>query len=277
MKRYTTLLLLLLVTTVAFSQKKQKIKGSKNVTIEQREIGQFNAIEVEDNLEVYLEKGEKPGIKIEADDNLHDIIQLDLKANTLRLYTSKEARKYNKLIVRITYTNDLNKVTAKHETTINAIQEVQLDTVAFKALDYAKLYLNVNTKNFLLQADDKSKTELNIKSDKAKIELSDNASLKSLITTQELTCDLYQKSEAKLEGQATNAMIRLDNNSSLTANKLTIKNIDLIAESSSNCSINAESSIIIKASGKSEIELYGNPKIEMKTFADEVKLIKRIK
>lgn len=277
MKRYTTLLLLLLVTTVAFSQKKQKIKGSKNVTTEQREIGQFNAIEVEDNLEVYLEKGEKPGIKIEADDNLHDIIQLDLKANTLHLYTSKEARKYKKLIVKVTYTNDLNMVTAKHETTVNAIQEVQIDTVTFKALDYAKLYLNVNTKNFLLQGDDKSKTELNIKSDKAKIELSDNASLKSLITTQELTCDLYQKSEAKLEGQATNATIRLDNNSSLTANKLTIKNIDLIAESSSNCSINAESSIIIKASGKSEIELYGNPKIEMKTFADEAKLIKKIK
>lgn len=277
MKRYTTLLLLLLVTTVAFSQKKQKIKGSKNVTIEQREIGQFNAIEVEDNLEVYLEKGEMPMIKIEADDNLHDIIKIDLKANTLRLYTSKEARKYDKLIVKITYTNDLNKVTAKNETTVNAIQEVQIDTVAFKALDYSKLFLNVNTKNFLLQGDDKSKTELNIKSDKAKIELSNNAKLKSLITTQELTCDLYQKSEARIEGTANDAVLRIDSNSSLTANNLTVKNIEVTAEGSSNCSVNAQTKITIIASGKSEIELYGDPKIEMQKFADEAKLIKKIK
>jgi hypothetical protein len=277
MKKFTTILLLLIVTTVAFSQKKQKIKGSKTVTTEQREVDKFSALEVEDNLEVYLEKGEKPGIKIEADDNLHDIIKLDLKANTLRLYTSKEARKYDKLVVKVTYTNDLNMVTAKHETTVNAIQEVQVDTVTFKALDYSKLYLNVNTKNFTLQANDKSETELNLKSEKARIELSDNASLKSLIATQELTSDLYQKSQAKLEGQATNATIRLDNNSSLTGNKLTIKNIDLVAESFSKCSVNAETSINITASGKSEIELYGEPKVEMKKFADEAKLFKKAK
>jgi hypothetical protein len=34
---------------------------------------------VEDNLEVYLEK--KPGIEIEADDNLHAIISADFRDN----------------------------------------------------------------------------------------------------------------------------------------------------------------------------------------------------
>jgi hypothetical protein len=61
--------------------------------------------ELEDNLEVYLEK-EKTGIKIEADDNLHDIISMDLRDKILRIYTSKEA-KIQKLIVKVTYTNDL--------------------------------------------------------------------------------------------------------------------------------------------------------------------------
>jgi hypothetical protein len=59
---------------------------------------------VEDNLEVYL--GQKPGIEIEADDNLHAIISADFRDN-VRIYTSKEAIKYRKLIVRVTYTNDL--------------------------------------------------------------------------------------------------------------------------------------------------------------------------
>jgi hypothetical protein len=46
---------------------------------------------------------------------------------------------------------------------------------------------------------------------------------------------MYQKSDATLEGEVTSAMIRLDNNASLTANKF-LKNADVTTESYSNCS-----------------------------------------
>ncbi|TRX04652.1 GIN domain-containing protein [Flavobacterium gawalongense] len=277
MKKYTAILLVLLSTTLTLAQKKEKIKGSKTVTVEQREVGNFEALEVEDNLEVHLERGEKTEIKIEADDNLHDIISFDLRDNILRIYTTKEAVNYKNLIVRVTYTNDLNLVTSKNESTINAIQEIQLDNLTFKAHDFSQLYLNVNTKNFILQADDKSKTELNLKSENAIIELSKNSSLKALVTTIDLKVDIYQKSNATIEGDATNAIIRLDNNSTLTGNKLTIKNADVTTESYSTCSLNAATAVIIDAADKSEIQLVGTPKIEMRQFADEAKLIKKLK
>lgn len=277
MKKYTVILLLLLSTTFALAQKKEKIKGSKTVTVEQKQIGNFENLEVEDNLEVYLEKGEENGIKIEADDNLHDIVKIDLSENTLRLHTSKEAVNYKKLIVRVTYTNDLKMVTSKNEATVNAIQEIQLDDITFKTFNYSKLYLNINAKNFILQSDDKSKTELNIKSENTTIELSKNAALKALISTIDLKCDLYQKSNATLEGDVTNAIIRLDNNSILTGNKLNVKNADVTTESYTNCSLFAETTVIIDAADKSEIQLLGTPKIEIRKFADEAKLIKKLK
>ena len=59
MKKHTALFLLLLVTTLTFAQKREKVKGSKIVTTSIKETGNFDAIEVDDNLEVYLEKGEK--------------------------------------------------------------------------------------------------------------------------------------------------------------------------------------------------------------------------
>jgi hypothetical protein len=276
MKQYITILLILLSTSITLAQKKEKIKGSKTVTTTLREIGNFNSLDVEDNIEVYIERGEKAEMKIEADDNLHDIITIDLKDDALRLYTTKNAIRYKKLIVKITYSKDLNLVTSKNDAIINAIQEVLLDSITFRSFDNSQLFLNVNSKDFLLQSNDESKVELNLKSEKSKIILSNNASLKSLVATQELTCDLYQKTEVKLEGQATDATIRLDNDSHLTANKLTVKNLFLVTESSSNCSVNAETSIIIEAGDKSEIELYGNAKIEMRTFSDEAKLIKKI-
>lgn len=277
MKKQISILLLLFSATILFAQNKEKIKGSKTVTTEQKEVGQFTSIEVEDNIEIYLELGEKQELKIEADDNLHDIIKMDLKDKALRLYTSKEAIRYTKLMVKITYTKDMNLVTSKNNAVINAIQEVQIDSIAFKSFDYSQLFLNVNSKKFILQSNDKSKVELNLKSEKSKIVLSQNASLKSLVVTQDFICDLYQKATAKIEGSSTNAIIRLDNNSNLTANKLTIKNIDLTAEAYSIGSINAETSIILSASDKSETQLFGEPKIEIKKFTNEAKLLKKVK
>jgi hypothetical protein len=275
MKKYIALLLLLLVSTLALAQKNEKVKGSKTVTIEQKEIGDFNALEVNDNIEVYLDRGEKCELKIEADDNLHHIITLDLSAKTLRINTSKTATNYKKLIVRVTYTNELKMITAKNDAVIYAIQEIQLDDIAFESYDNSVLNLNVNSGNFSLKSSDKSKTELNLKSEKAVIELSKNASLKALVSALELKCDLYQKSKAVLEGDVANANIRLDNNASFTANNLVLQNAELLAESYSNCSINVNANISIDASGHSEIELYGDQKIEIKRLADNAVLSKK--
>lgn len=275
MKKCSVLLLVLLVSTFALAQKSEKIKGSKIVTIENKEIGDFDSLEVGDNIEVNLDRGEKSELKIEADDNLQSIIKIDLSANTLRLNTTKIATNYKKLIVRVTYTKELKMITANDQSIINAIQEIQLDDITFKANDNSTLNLNVNSKIFYLQSNEKSKTELNLKSEIATIELSKNATLKALISSPALKCDMYQKSKATLEGEVANATIRLDNNSVFIGNNLVVKNAELLAESYANCSINVNTNIIIDASGNSEIQIYGDQKVELKRFADNATLRKR--
>jgi hypothetical protein len=275
MKKYAALLLVLLVSTFALAQKNEKIKGSKTVTIEQKEIDDFDSIEVNDNIEVYLDRGEKCELKIEADDNLHDIIVLDVSSKTLRINTSKKATNYKKLIVRISYTKELKKVTARNDAIVNAIQEIQLESISLEAFDDSKLNLNVNSKDFTIISDNDSKTELNLKAEKATVKLSKKATLKALIASIDLKCDLYEKSKAVLEGDVTNANIRLDNNALFTANNLAIKNAELLAESYSKCSINVNTIISIDASGNSEIQLYGDQKIEIKRLADNAVLSKK--
>jgi predicted acyltransferase (DUF342 family) len=271
-------MLLFLVCTVASAQqKKEKIKGSKTVMIEKKEIGDFEAIEVSNNITIYLEKGEKNELQIEADENLHDIVKIDLTDKTLRINTSKTASNYKKLIVRITYTNALKSITSKNESVINAIAEIQLNDIAVKSFDDSKLFLNVNANNFTLQSDNDSTVELNLKSEKATIALSKNANLKALITATDLKFDMYQKATANLEGDATNANIRLDNNSKLIGNNLVITNAQLLAASYSNCSLTATININIDATGNAVIKLYGDPKIEIKRFAENAILSKKQK
>jgi hypothetical protein len=275
MKKTALLFTLFLFSYSVIGQDKEKIKGSKIVTVEAIEIGDFDSIEVGDNIEVSLEKGEKTEIKMEADDNLHGIIAIDLSDKTLRLYTLKTIVKFKKLMLRVTYTQDLKLVISKNEALVNAVQEIQLEDITFKSFNNAKLNLNVNSKNFVLQSDDKSKTELNLKTESASIELSKNASLKALIASVDLKCDLYQKAKANLEGDVNNAIIRLDNNSDFIGSKLVLKNAELVAEGYSNCSINSNDAISIDASGNSEIQIYGVQKIEMKRFVDSAILVKK--
>ena len=275
MKKSTALLLLLFVTTFTFAQKREKIKGSKIVTTSIKEVGSFDALEVDDNLEVYLEQGEKNEIKIQADDNLHDIIGMDLREKTLRLYTNKESTIFKKLSVKVTYTKSLNKVITKNEGVVYAIQELQLDDITMNCLDFSKLYLNVNAKKFTLIADDKSRTELNLKAEDGNLQLSKNAIVKTLVSAVKFKCDLYQKANAAIEGIAEKATIRLDNNSVFTGIKFTLKDANVTAEGSGTASILAENTIAIAAGDKSEISLYGDPKIELTRFSEEAKLIKK--
>ncbi len=277
MKYSHLVILFLMVSTLGISQNKEKIKGSKVVIEKQKEIGEFTALEIEDNLTVFLEKGEKTEISVETDDNLHEIISFDIKEKTLRIYTSKEITNSKKLVLKIKYTKDLTSITAKHASIINALEAVMLEEITFKSLDYAKLYLNVNSKCFNLISDDKTKVELNLKAEKAKIQLSKNAQVKALIATTDLAFDMYQKTTANIEGDSTNAVLRLDNDSEFNGVRFTINNADVTTEANSVCNLFSDTKLIIDANTKSKIYLLGEPKIEVRKFLGEAQLIKKAK
>jgi hypothetical protein len=266
---------LLLISSFAFSQKKEKVKGSKIVTTEIKKIENFEALEVADNVEVFLIKGNECGLEIEADDNLHDAIDAVITGSTLRLSTLKNAFGYKKLSVRVTYTDEFKMVVLRNEASVTALAEVELDNITFKTFDSSKLFINSKSKNMSLYMDDKSKAELNSKAENTIVNLTKNTSLKALITSTNMTFDMYQKSEATVNGDVETAKFRLDNNANLTGKTLSVKNADLTCEAYTNVSINVKSSIAIDASGKSEIQLYGDQKIDMKRFIDSAVLIKK--
>lgn len=275
MKHSIAVILILLSTTFAVAQKKEKIKGSKTVITKVKEISNFNNLEVSDNIEVYLEKGASSFLSIEADDNLQDEIAITSVGTTLQLHTIKAITRFKKLVIRITYANEINSITTKDDAIVNAIQEIHTDNLTLKSIDNSKLFVNIVAKNFVLQADNKSSLELNLKGENSKMVMSENAQLKALIDVTDFTFDQYQKSEARIEGQATTGAIRLDNTAKLTAEKLQINKLKIITEQSASCSVNAEKEVEISASERSEIQLYGSPKIELKRFDDEAKLFKK--
>ena len=268
------ILLFLFVTTISFAQKKEKIKGSKIITVTVKEIDTFDSVDIADNLEVYLVKADKNSVEIEADDNLHDAIIFEIIGSTLKLYSTKNVISAKKYSVRINYTNELNLIVVKNDAKLNALADLTLDNITIKNYDNSKSFLNVKSNSFALMLNDKAKAELNIKAEKATLELSTNSELKALITSTELKLDMYQKSKAEIEGEVKSANIRLDNNTSLKAKKLTSNQMNLVTEMYSYAEINVKDSVIISASGKSEIKFLGDAKVELPVFKNNANLQK---
>lgn len=271
------LLVALIVTSLSFSQKKEKIKGSKIVTIAIKEINNFDNIEVGDNFEVLLVKGTKPSIEIETDDNLHEIINYEVSGNTLKISALKEPTGFKKFTVRINYSNDLQLITVRNEATLKALADIELDKITIKNYNSSKSFLNVKSNYFALILDDKAEAELNVKSESTSLELSKNSNLKALIASPEFKIDMYQKSTALIEGTVTNGKIRLDNNSHFTAPKLIIGTLELDADGYAKCEVNVSNTLTLAASGKSQIELWGEQKIFIKKFLNNTLLHKKEK
>lgn len=275
MKKLALLFIVVLITGVSYGQKREKVKGSKVVTIEKKEIENFENLEIEDNLEILLIKSDKCSLEIEADDNLHSEININSNGNTLRLTTSKEVGGFKKFLVKVFYNNDFKLLLAKHESVITATTEVELDNFTVKSFDYSKIFMNGKIKTFTIMQNDKSKSELNLKSEMATIELSKNTQLKALIASTQLKADLYQKSIAVIEGDVAELKLRLDNSSEFIGMNLISKTAEIIAEANTTTKINVVTNATIEASGKSEIQFYGDAKIELKKFTENTVIMKK--
>lgn len=274
--RKIIILSFLFISVITFAQKKEKVKGSKIIKLEQKQVGDFESLEVEDNLEVFLVKGDECGLEIEADDNLIEFVDFKITGKNLRISTSRDISSYKKLSVRVTYTDKFNLVSAKDETNVTALTDVVLDNITFKSYDYSKLFLNAKTKNFTLMANDKSKVELNLKSGKTAVDISKSAYVKALISSGEMKFDMYQKSSADVEGDILDLKLRLDNNTDFTGKKLTAKNALVEVGGYAKTSITITNIATIDASGNGEIELYGEPiKVEIKHLIDSAILRKK--
>ena len=269
------ILITLLCCTVGYAQKKEKIKGNRFVKVKQHPIESFKSIEFGENLEVYLVKGPTAQVEIEADENLHDVILFEVKNETLRITTTHNIASKKKLNIRVTFTSAFNTVSIKDKAIVNSLTDLSLDDLTITAKDAAKVYMTVSAKTFKLIGLNKTKTELNLQAENSVIELSESSDIKALINSDQLNFDLYQKANAKIEGDVKELLIRADNATNFKGSHLTSKKCELVAEGSSDCHVEVKDSLSITASGSCEVYIYDNPDIVIKKFADSARLYKK--
>lgn len=260
-----------------FSQTKEKIKGSRDVTINQTYVDNFNSLIIKDNFEVKIAYNSKPSVEIEADDNLHSVIDIEVEAGSLSISTEKRITSKKKLIITVNYSDSLENIELYNDAELRSLTSMELTDFTLKVENNSRAYLNIKSNSFNFSSSGKSKSRLNIVADTTSFVLSDNSKIDALVSGKTSSFDLYQSADASIEGDVESTIIRLDNASNFLGKNYSIKNADVLIESSSDATLNIETLLTLRASGSSETYVYGEPKINLDVLTDTAKLQKKIK
>ncbi|WP_456440701.1 GIN domain-containing protein [Psychroserpens sp.] len=278
MKKIALFLLIALgYCTVGFSQDDNKVKGDRNVTIKQTYVDNFNSIIVGEDFEVELYYNSKPSVEVETDDNLHEYITIEVVDSVLTFRTTKDIRSKKKLKIKVNYSDGFSHIETRESAEIRSLTSLELNDATLKTTGSSRAYLNIKATNFNFTSLDKAKVKLNVTATNTKIELSDNCKLDALVNSKETKVDLYQRANVDIEGTTDNLLLISDNNAQFNGKSFTTKTCTAICEFASNSYLEVTESVIIEASGSSEIYLFGNPKITINRFLDTSKLQKKEK
>ena len=274
-KKGFILAFILLCNTIVYAQRKEKVKGNKNVTTQETPINSFNKILVGEDFFIDIIEGESASVFIEVDENLHDVIQFNVADSVLSFKTTKKITSSKKLNIKVIYTTSLKEIETIDDGEISSLTSINLDDVSVKSSGTSKAFLNIKSQTFNLASSDRARVKLNVTSNEAKFELSDNSKLDALINVDRMLIDLYQRTDAKVRGNLDKLKVRASNSSNLEGKELVSINCEILSEDSSDVAVNVTEELFIDVSGSGEIYIYDNPKITLSKFANTAKLHKK--
>lgn len=278
MNKFLAVLFLgLLPLSICKAQSTEKIKGNRNVTIQQTNIESFHTIDLDEDFEIEVIYDKEPYVQIETDENLHEYIEFEVVDSVLTFNKGIKITSKKKLKIKVTYDDVLKHIVTTDNAEILSLSTMDLENGSLKTRGSSKAALTIKSNNFNFDSDDKSKVKLNLTSENSIITMSGNSKLEALINTSELNAKLYQRADANVEGSSKTAKLDLDNNTEFNGKNFTINICDVVCSISSDAYLEVIEAITIDASGASSIYLYQNPKIVINTLSDTSKLQKKVK
>ncbi len=254
---------------------KEKIKGNKIVNTEEVNVESFHTIVIHENFEVSIDESSDNQIKIEADSNLQEFIQITVQDSILTITSDKDLRRAKALNIDISYASELNKIIVNNRVNLKSLSPITSSKIDIEVHDNAVVFLTTETGKVNCITNGKSNVEIHSTATEVVLQINENSDVKGIVTADSLKVDLYQKGSAELEGEVKSMLVRADNDADFYGEKLNAGKASLIAESASDCYLLINEEITIEARDKTEIFLLGEPKININTFSNEATLFKK--
>jgi len=275
MKKTIGLLLAITLTTSSFAQKKPKIKGNKEVVTTTHTIATgFNALEVDDALELVLVQGSQNLYTLTTDQNLQDIIQVTVKDSILKIYSTNKITSSKKLEINLNFIN-LEHITLKNDAKIEGQGKFESSVMYINAYNSSRFELDIKAEEVIVTMQRNAGGKLKVRSTNTTIAMNDRTDLKASIVADKTTVTLTKSAQLYLEGDSEIVAFNLKDSAELNARKLKASSADLYTSNSSDVYVYAGKNLELYAQGKSTIYVYGDPKMEIKGLTDKSRIIKK--
>lgn len=274
MKQLAILTLILFVSISGFSQ--NKLKGSRNVIVETRDVMSFNRMIVSSDIDVILSQGNQVGLEVEADDNLMESVYTEVKDSILEIYLLDDVSRAKALKVHVSVNTPIFILETRDKSKISCVTAMTFDEFYLLAQERSDINLSIDAAYTDMKFYDKSNAEFIITNNElAKVNAEGNSSVKYNITSQELKVSLQESSDLQVSGNANHLELTTFEKSDFKGKDLIVETASVNASDNSNVSIYVTDKLLISAQHDSEIDIYGKATYEIILFADKAKLNKK--
>ncbi|MEN8885628.1 MAG: head GIN domain-containing protein [Winogradskyella sp.] len=217
-----TSIISLLMLSCNFSMNlNEGVDGNKNVVTEDRNISNtFNAIKISQGLELQITQSKAVALRVEADENLQDLIMTKVENNVLSIYSTENIRRAasKKIILSLVDLSSIKATSGSDVSSTNTINSPNLDVSATSG---ALITLDVETKK-----------------------LDCNSTSGSLIT---------------ITGKTQNLVASATSGSNIDAKNLNTEISNVKSTSGANISVNTSKELTARATSGGVIKYFGNP------------------
>ena len=197
------------------------VQGDGNVITQEREVAaSFTGIHTSNGLDVILSQGDIETIKVQADENLHDIITTEVENGVLKISTSSNIGYAKSKKVMVSF-KDLETIKSTSGSDLRANGTLIFNNVDIEATSGCDVNLSVEAQN-----------------------------LKGSATS---------GADLKLEGTATKINLKATSGADINAKNLTANNAVVSVTSGADIKVHATESIELSATSGGDVTYYGNP------------------
>lgn len=266
-------LLVLCIPIILIAQRKPKIKGSRSVIEVVEELPAFNAIELNDKLDIILKKSSSEGYEIVADDNLIDILKFEVEDSTLIVSSFYNVTAKKKLDITVNF-KEIKAITQR-DGKITMKGMLSTDNLYIDTFGSAKL--NVKATAFVanLNMEGSSKGDFNLDVDSLNVNLRNKSDAKIYSVSSIKMIDIRNTASLDIEGSTDSLNLKMLNNTKFVGQKLGTGTANLDVQESASARVNAFREIHLKSRGNAKTFLYGDPKITIEEFFDTSQLLKK--
>ncbi|HKK12825.1 MAG TPA: DUF2807 domain-containing protein, partial [Flavobacteriaceae bacterium] len=136
-----TVLCSMCFTLLVSAQNDERIKGDRNVTIKQTYVDPFNKIVVGEDFYVEVIYNKKTSVQVEADDNLHEFINFEVKDSVLTFKTTRRIVSKKKMNIKVNYDDHFQNIETRDDGEVRSLTSLELKNATLKTSGTSKAYL----------------------------------------------------------------------------------------------------------------------------------------